>query len=148
MAVRSGRTRPDDATLSRLYVEEALTIAALAARFEVTPQTVHNWLVAAGVPRRPGAAHRRADIRDDDIRRLYVQDAQAAAEIGPVSDAAQARCTPASPASGFPAVLRSRVRDFGPPIPNCAASTQRGVTSTLPASPDDQSHPPSGETTS
>jgi transposase-like protein len=42
-----------------------MTIAALAAQFGVAPQTVHNWLVAAGVSRRPSPATVRQDISDD-----------------------------------------------------------------------------------
>jgi hypothetical protein len=53
-------------------------------------------------------------------------------DSAPVSDAAQARCTPASPASGFPAVLRSRVRDLAdryrtaPPLHNRASQPPPG----------------------
>lgn len=58
-----------------------MTIAALAARFGVAPQTVHNWLVAAGVPRRPSPATVRRDISDDEIVRLYVDGCLSAAEV-------------------------------------------------------------------
>ena len=33
----------------------------------MAPQTVHNWLVAAGVSRRPSPATVRQDISDDEI---------------------------------------------------------------------------------
>jgi transposase len=46
----------------------------------VAAQTVHNWLVAAGVPPRPSPATTRADVRDDQIVRLYEQ-GHTAAEI-------------------------------------------------------------------
>lgn len=63
-----------------------MTIAAVAARFGVAPQTVHNWLVAAGVPRRPSPATVRRDISDDEIIRLYVDrglsDAEIAEQLG------------------------------------------------------------------
>jgi hypothetical protein len=35
--------------LSGLDVDKAMAIAALAAQFAVAPQSVHDWLVAAGV---------------------------------------------------------------------------------------------------
>jgi AraC-like DNA-binding protein len=37
----------------------------------VATRTVHNWLVAADVPRRPSPATSRADVSDDEIIRLY-----------------------------------------------------------------------------
>jgi transposase len=43
----------------------------MAKRWGVAAQTVHNWLVAAGVPRRPSPAAIRADVFDDQIIRLY-----------------------------------------------------------------------------
>jgi transposase-like protein len=68
--------------LSRLYVDEGLSIAVVAARYGVAAQTVHNWLVAAGVPRRPSLATVRHDISEDDIVvRLYVEGGRSAAEI-------------------------------------------------------------------
>lgn len=67
--------------LSGLYVDEGMTIAALAKRFGVAPQTVHNWLVAAAVRRRPSPATVRQDIGDDEIVRLYVDEGRSAAEI-------------------------------------------------------------------
>ncbi|MCA1706986.1 MAG: hypothetical protein LC808_28465, partial [Actinobacteria bacterium] len=48
--------RPDAASLRRLYVEEGMTVAALAARVGVVTQTAHNWLVAGDVPRRASPA--------------------------------------------------------------------------------------------
>jgi transposase len=62
-------------------VDEGLTIAAIAARFGAAAQTVHNWLVAAGVPRRPSPTAIRDDIRDDEIVRLYTDAGRAAAAI-------------------------------------------------------------------
>jgi transposase-like protein len=53
--------RPDAATLRRLYHGEQLTIAAIADALGVTASTVHNWLVAAGMSRRPSPATRRSD---------------------------------------------------------------------------------------
>jgi 8-oxo-dGTP diphosphatase len=43
---------------------------------------VHNWLVAAGVPRRPNAVTPRRDVDDDEIRRLYCDEHPSGAEIG------------------------------------------------------------------
>jgi transposase len=81
VAVPGSAGRPDVATLSRLYVDDELTIAALAALFGVAAQTVHNWLVAAGVPRRPSAAAPRSDISDEVLVRLYSRGGLSAAEI-------------------------------------------------------------------
>jgi len=47
----------------------------------VAAQTVHNWLVAGGVPRRPSPARSRSDIDDGEIIRLYSQEGHTAAEI-------------------------------------------------------------------
>jgi transposase len=74
-------TRLDTQTLGRLYRSEGLTIAAIAARFGVAVQTVHNWLVAAGVARRPSPATRRADLSSREIVRLYTNGGHTAAEI-------------------------------------------------------------------
>jgi transposase-like protein len=54
--VRVARGRRNKVTLCRLYGDEGRSIAALAAYLDVAPQSVHNWLVAAGVPRRQPAA--------------------------------------------------------------------------------------------
>jgi len=35
------------------------------------PRRVHNWLVAAGVPRRPNAVAPRGDVDDHEVSRLY-----------------------------------------------------------------------------
>jgi transposase-like protein len=64
-----------------LYVDDKMTIAALAARFGVVAGTVHKWLVAAGVPRRPSAVAARGDVNDEQIVGLYCLDGLTAAEI-------------------------------------------------------------------
>ncbi len=79
--VATVRVRPDAVALSGLYVDEAMTLASLAAQFAVAPQTVHNWLVAAGVSRRPSPATVRQDIGDDEIVGLYADGGLSAAEI-------------------------------------------------------------------
>jgi DNA-binding CsgD family transcriptional regulator len=61
----------------------------MAGRLGVAAQTVHNWLVAGGVPRRPSPATLRADIDDGEIIRLYTQRGHTATEI-----AEQLRCSP------------------------------------------------------
>jgi len=45
--------RPDVATPVTAYIDDNQSIPVLAVQFGVAPQTVHNWMVAAGVPRRP-----------------------------------------------------------------------------------------------
>jgi hypothetical protein len=80
--------RPNTETLGCLYHGEGLTIAAIAARFGVAAQTVHNWLVAAGVDRRPSPATRRADLSSRKIVRLYTDGGHTAAEIAHTSPAA------------------------------------------------------------
>lgn len=72
---------PEPATLRRLYTDEGLTVAAVAARLGVAHGTAHKWLIAAGVPMRPPLATTRTDIDDEDIRRLYTSEGQTAAEI-------------------------------------------------------------------
>jgi transposase-like protein len=73
--------RPDVATLVRAYVDGNQSIAALAVQFGVAAQTVHNWLVAADVPRRPNAVAPRGDVDDDEISRLYCDEHRSGAEI-------------------------------------------------------------------
>jgi transposase-like protein len=81
LVVTGSRVSPDVGTLRRLYVDDGLSLAAMAVRLGVAAQTVHNWLVAGGVPRRPSPAKWRADIDDGELIRLYTQDGQTAAEI-------------------------------------------------------------------
>jgi hypothetical protein len=73
--------RPDVATLVTAYVDDNQPIPALAVQFGVAPQTVHNWLVAAGVPRRPSAVAPRGDVDDNEISRLYCDEHRSGAEI-------------------------------------------------------------------
>ena len=75
------RVKPDVEMLRRLYVDEGLSVAAMAGRLGVAAQTVHNWLVAGGVPRRRSPARFRADIDDREIIRLYTHEGHTAAEI-------------------------------------------------------------------
>jgi transposase len=53
----------------------------MAARLGVVAQSVHNWLVAGGVPRRSSPARFRSDIGDGEIVRLYSQEGHTAVEI-------------------------------------------------------------------
>jgi transposase-like protein len=73
--------RPDVATLVAAYVDDNQSIPASAVRFGVAPQTVHNWLVAAGVPRSPSAVAPLGDVADDEICRLYCDEHRSGAEI-------------------------------------------------------------------
>jgi transposase-like protein len=50
------RSRPDETTLRRLYIEQGLTLRQVALRYAVSPQAVHGWLRAAGIQRRPSGA--------------------------------------------------------------------------------------------
>ena len=63
------------------YVDDNQSIPALAVEVGVAPQTVHNWLVAAGVPRRHSAVMPRRDVDDDEVRRLYCEERRSGAEI-------------------------------------------------------------------
>jgi len=45
------------------------------------PETVHKWLVAAGVPRRPSAVAPRGDFDDNEIKWLYCDEHRSGAEI-------------------------------------------------------------------
>ncbi|HET6919592.1 MAG TPA: helix-turn-helix domain-containing protein [Jiangellaceae bacterium] len=42
---------------------------------------MHDWLVAAGLPRRPSAVAPRGDVDDNEIRRLYCDEHRSGAEI-------------------------------------------------------------------
>lgn len=80
--------RPDAASLHRLYVDERLTVAAVASMLGVSAQTAHNWLVVAGVPKRASPASARAEVSDVEVRRLYELEGWTAAEV-----AAQLGCS-------------------------------------------------------
>jgi transposase len=71
----------DTERLRRLYVDEQMTISQIAASLAVAPQTVHNRLVAAKIPRRPSPSTPRNDITENTIRRLYIDQRCSAAEI-------------------------------------------------------------------
>src|SRR5438105_1431347 len=73
--------RPDPAELRRLYLDDGLTIAALAVTVGVAHGTVHQWLMDAGIERRASPSARRADLDNDHIGRQYVEDGLTAAEI-------------------------------------------------------------------
>jgi transposase-like protein len=81
LVVPGSTVSSDVETLRRLYVDEGLSLAAMAGRLGVAAQTVHNWLVAGGVPRRPSPARFRSDIDDGEIIRLYTHEGHTAAEI-------------------------------------------------------------------
>ena len=81
LVVPGSMVSPDIETLRRLYVDEGLSLAAIAGRVGVAAQTVHNWLVAGGVPRRPSPARFRSDIDDGEIIRLYTHEGHTTAEI-------------------------------------------------------------------
>lgn len=53
-AWRGGRPSADE--LRRLYEDCHLSLRQIGQRFSVTPQAVREWLIAAGIPRRPGGA--------------------------------------------------------------------------------------------
>jgi transposase len=72
---------PEPATLHRLYTDEGLTVAAVAARVGVATGTAHKWLLAAGVAMRPPVTTPRVEVSDDNIRRLYTSAGHTAAEI-------------------------------------------------------------------
>lgn len=74
--------RPTPDTLRQWYVIEHLTIAQIAEQIGVAPQTIHNWLIAASIPRRAASATLRDDLHDQTIRHLYVRERLSAAEIG------------------------------------------------------------------
>jgi hypothetical protein len=46
----------DKATLSYLYLEEQLTIRAIASKFGVNPRKVHTAMIRWRIPRRPSSA--------------------------------------------------------------------------------------------
>jgi transposase len=77
----SSMVRPEAALLSKLYHGDQMTIGALAARYGVAAQTMHNWLVDARVPRRPAPATARSDIDDRQLVELYTRHGHTAAEI-------------------------------------------------------------------
>jgi hypothetical protein len=75
------RTTPDPAQLRRLYVDDGLTIAEVAAAVGVAHGTVHQWLIDAGIDRRASPSARRGDLDDDHIRRRYVEADLTATEL-------------------------------------------------------------------
>ncbi len=70
------RPVPEDlrAQLVKLYVEEGLSMAAVAAAVGRSTYVVGYWLDRAGIPRRQAAARRRPVIDPDELRRAWVDD--------------------------------------------------------------------------
>jgi predicted DNA-binding protein YlxM (UPF0122 family) len=48
--------RPGDDQMRRLYRTEGLSLRHIATRYQVSAQTVHGWVAAAGIDRRPPGA--------------------------------------------------------------------------------------------
>jgi hypothetical protein len=69
--------------MSRLYEDEGLTIAEIAARFVISRQAVHKRLVNAGAEMRP-AKRRLKTLPRQPLERLYVLERKGAREIAAV----------------------------------------------------------------
>lgn len=63
-------TKPDSATLQRLYWDKGLKLREIAAMFGVWPASVGRWLKAAGIPRRYASV---PEAVKDEICILYAQ---------------------------------------------------------------------------
>lgn len=52
---KAGRksTRPDKATLEKLYVEEKLTLKQISERLKTSESAVHKWMTQYEIPKRP-----------------------------------------------------------------------------------------------
>ena len=72
---------PGAAVLHQAYVEEGLTVAAVADRFGVSTGLAHKWLLRAGVPMRPRPSVARTDVDEEEVCRLYIDRGWTAAEI-------------------------------------------------------------------
>lgn len=84
----------DEATLRRLYLEECLSIRAIAAQEQLPTRMIYDALIKYRIPRRPagfrGQELRRATPALDEatLRRIYVEEGQsirAIAELAGVS---------------------------------------------------------------
>lgn len=67
--------------LRRMYVEEGLTLAEIAGRLGVAPQTVWNRLRAQSIPTRPSPSTPRSDLDAKEVARLYVEQGMSAPAI-------------------------------------------------------------------
>jgi len=77
----------DKITLQRMYLEEELTIRAIADRFQVNPRVVYDALMRWRIPRRPSSArpNRPAPVIPFDeatLRYHYLDLEQTIKEIG------------------------------------------------------------------
>ncbi len=64
-------SRPADAELRRLHLDEGLTLRQIATRFSVTRQAVWRWLTSAGIPPRPAPPRPAGDV--EAVAELYDQ---------------------------------------------------------------------------
>ena len=76
----------DKATLSYLYLEEQLTIRAIADKLSVTPRTIHTAMIRWRIPRRrPSARPNRpapdAPLDEATLRYLYLDLGQTLREV-------------------------------------------------------------------
>jgi transposase len=71
---------PADNELRRCYLDEGLTTAQLAARYEVSATTAKRWLDKAGIPRRAAGRSSRAP-GSAELRRLYQEEGLSTTQI-------------------------------------------------------------------
>ena len=67
--------------LQRLYLTERLTVAEIATRFGVAPQTVLNRLRKFSIETRPSPSTPRSDVDEREVARLYTEEARSAPAI-------------------------------------------------------------------
>lgn len=120
--------KPDVATLRRLYHGEKLTVAAIADDLGVAASTVHNWLVAAGVTRRPSPATRRTNLSDRQIVRLYTDDGHTAAEIAERLGCSVSLVYARLAHAGVPVVRAPPAAGSAPTMASSPPATPNGVT--------------------
>ena len=85
----------DEATLRRLYIDEAQSIRSIAAILHVAPRSVHETLIRRRIPRRQQWQHRsaalvqsadRSQLNEPLLRQLYWSENRSIREIAAIVD--------------------------------------------------------------
>jgi DNA-binding transcriptional regulator LsrR (DeoR family) len=106
---RRAHLPPADTELRRCYLDEGLTTAQLAARYEVSATTAKRWLDRAGIPRRSARRSSRAPGAEE-LRRLYQDEGLSTTQIAQRYGVAQQTAHGWLRAAGIP------LRPAGPPV--------------------------------
>ena len=73
--------QPAQEKIRQLYVKEALSIREIAARLHCAPESVSRYLRDQGIDPRPAHRPRSIGIREEDLKKLYVDEGRSVRDI-------------------------------------------------------------------